>query len=196
VDTTTNRVTDDAIPLGDKAGAAMLTRDGSRIYVATGDNGAVTAVDTSTGKQTGKPITVGREVQSMAVSPDGSTLFAVWEATDTTGPSDRLTIFDTATGATRGDPIILGTGPHLAVTVSGDGSRAYAANFFDQSVTVVDTRSGAAIGTPVPVGSAPGVIALSPDDQRLYVTLPSAGKLVTFSVADPAHVTSIGLTPP
>jgi YVTN family beta-propeller protein len=195
LDTTTNEVTGTRIPLGHDPGAVTFTQDGTRAYVASGKQGDIACLDTATGKATCPTMLLGEEVQALAVSPDGTRLYATSISNDGSGVQDHLSIFDTGTGLRRADPIPLDAGPQFSITVSHDGNRVYVPNFFGESISVIDPRLGAPVGSPVPVGGAPGAVALSPHDDRVWVTLPSDGKLATFPTTNPTTITTTTITP-
>ncbi|MHC3469118.1 caspase, EACC1-associated type [Streptomyces sp. 7R007] len=190
LDTTTNTTTGAPIDLGKSATSAVVGPDG-RVYVSRGKSGTLSALDSETGRTTRNLGTLGFEPETLAISPDGRHLYAVGGATpDTT----VLTALDTTTGRTSA-PVPLGIGPHFGIAVSPNGRRAYVANFFGTTVSAIDTDTNAAVGEPIPVGSAPADIAISPDNEVVYVALPSQGKVATFRAADPDTVSYIDIKP-
>lgn len=105
-----------------------LTPDGSRVYVANGLAGSVTAVDVQNLTKIGD-IRVGAEPLGVAVSPDGRTAYATNFAAGT------LSAIDVATNAvTASTPV--GESPR-AIAISPDGTRAYLTHSTDR-VTIVD----------------------------------------------------------
>jgi DNA-binding beta-propeller fold protein YncE len=58
---------------------------------------------------------------------------------------------------------------------------------------VIDAKTGAAIGRPVQVGGAPGAVVVSPNGQRIYVTLPGDGRVATFRTDAPGDVRLIDI---
>ena len=80
------------------------------------------ATNPTTGAQTS--IEVGAYPQDVAVSPDGSLVYATVTGGDTgPGGSDQVAVIDTATNTVTSD-ITVGTAPRQVV-FSPDGSRAY-----------------------------------------------------------------------
>ena len=76
--------------------------------------------------------------------------------------------------------ITVGTSP-VAVAVTGvSGSRAYVANYYDNTVSVIDTNTNTVIKT-ISVGASPYNLAASPDGTRVYVANQNAN---TVSVID------------
>lgn len=79
----------------------------------------------------------------------------------------------------------------LGLAASSDGKKIFVANHDDQTVSVIDVSSG--LVTAINVGGYPTNVALSSDQQILYVTLdswletvePSRGKMAMINLANP-----------
>jgi YVTN family beta-propeller protein len=69
--------------------------------------------------------------------------------------------------------------------------QAYVANTGDDSISVIDLATGAAIGSPISVGSGPSALAVSPDQQRVFVANSDAN---TVSVIDTQTRTVVATT--
>lgn len=151
-----------------------FSKDGETAYVAGLGTGSVIVIDVATATVT-HTVTGGSETQSIALSPDGATLWVLQAGQNKVQP------FDTATntlgvGFTISDPS--NPGLHLRtmalssdgtqVALGGDGSTLlYLANLASQ--TVVDT---------VETGSQPYYPAYTPDGSRIYVGLNAGGASV------------------
>jgi len=74
----------------------------------------------------------------------------------------------------------------VAVAFSRDGTRAYVAALFGDTVSVIDTATNTVV-TTVPVGNVPGPVAVSPDGALVYVgnivTPPSTGGVSVIATA-------------
>jgi YVTN family beta-propeller protein len=176
-----------ALPAGTRAVA--LSPDGSRAYVCGGDQCNLLAIDTGTGRTVAGPVRLGYDPDSMAVSGDGSRLYA---AVFVTGEApDMLLAVDTRTLKTVGGHAPLGSGPHFNVAVSPDGRRVYVGNLFDESVSVIDAQAMRLVSAPVPVGDGAGGVAVSPDGRRVYVTLLLKPAIATFRADSPGIVSLI-----
>lgn len=140
---------------------AVLSPDGSRLYIADADANTVSVVDTSSREIVGT-VSVSTPF-GVAVSPDGTRLYVVSPTTNTLVVVDTATLAVVATPATGSNP--------FAVAVSPDGARAYVTNVNGSGtspLTVVDTATNAVIATPaVPTGQRP--LIASPDGSRLYM---------------------------
>ena len=71
------------------------------------------------------------------------------------------------------DSTLVGNAPS-GVAVSPDGTRAYVANFVDDTLTVLDissttTAKPTVLGDPIPVRDRPTDVTLSPDGSRAYI---------------------------
>lgn len=82
------------------------------------------------------------------------------------------------------------------------GRCLYVANANRNTVTVIDTRSGRTIETISsafhpgdPPGSTPNSLALSPDEQTLFIANASVNAVAVFDVSRPGHSHSLGFIP-
>jgi DNA-binding beta-propeller fold protein YncE len=111
----TSRIT---LPADSKA--VTLSPDGTRAYVCRSDQCDLVAIDTGTGRTVAGPVRMGHNPDSLALSGDGSRLYAA-----TSLPDDVLRAIDTRTLKTIGGHAPLGLGPHFNVAISPDGRRVY-----------------------------------------------------------------------
>jgi YVTN family beta-propeller protein len=123
-------------------------------------------------------ITVGNLPSSLAVTPDGNTLYVV------NGADDTLSVISTATNEVTAT-LAIGHGSAL-VTISPDGTRAYVTHDYlphdyKGTVSVIDTGTNQ-ITTPINYGRYDSeTILLSPDGNSVYLTATNEfGKNVTF----------------
>ena len=86
---------------------------------------------------------------------------------ESTTNSNLLRTIDPLTGATRGNAAPVGGDPRGAA-MNREGTRAYIANSFSNSVSVIEPREMKEIAT-IPVGLAPNAVALDETARRLYV---------------------------
>jgi len=135
---------------------------------------AVYAVDESAGKvmrvapdgstliRTGPlgPFTVGP--RSLALSPDGKTLYTVSEKL----AGGVVTPVNISAG-TVGRRIKAGKDA-VAIAVTPDGKTAYVANFYSGTITPVDLTRGVA-EPPIRAGALPRAIVIAPDGRTAYV---------------------------
>jgi YVTN family beta-propeller protein len=135
---------------------------------------AVYAVDESAGKvmrvapdgstliRTGPlgPFTVGP--RSLALSPDGKTLYTVSEKL----AGGVVTPVNISAG-TVGRRIKVGKDA-VAIAVTPDGKTAYVANFYSGTITPIDLTRGVA-EPPIRAGALPRAIVIAPDGRTAYV---------------------------
>ena len=177
IDTATNAA-GTPINVGYNPRGLAVSPDGTTIYVAnliepsTG-MGAVTPINTAT-NTAGTPIPVGpgNQAFSLAVTPDGKTIYA-------TDPfSNNLTVINTVTKVATTIPI---GATSFGLAVTPNGSTVYVANASANTVTVINTATNTVEGS-IPVPGANGV-AVSPDGKTVYVTNFSSGTVTPIDTA-------------
>ncbi len=133
--------------------------DGRYLYIASGnDSNTVLLVDTTTHTVT-QQIAVASNPTAVAISPDGSRVYA------TNYNDNTVSVIDTSTNSVV-TTIPVGTRP-VSVAVSPDGSTVYVANEDDNTVSVID--AGTATVTQNIIVFAPSSLVLSPTGDQLYV---------------------------
>jgi YVTN family beta-propeller protein len=166
VDTGTNGIVSNPIPVGQDPVAVAISPNGSRAYVVNaqgdgGGNGTVTEIDTEHQTPYGNEITVGNDPVAIAVSPNGASAYVVNKS------SNNVSVIDTATGAVTTIPV--GSGPD-AVAITPNGETAYVANGSSDSISVISTSSERVVQTVTAnVGSDPAAIAVAPSGRSAYV---------------------------
>jgi YVTN family beta-propeller protein len=152
---------------GIQLGQAVMTPDGTRLYVTGGSDGGVIAVVDPATFRLAALIRVGGQVQGITISPDGRLLYVAGSQDGTVTVVDALTLTQQATIAVGGMP------QHLAV--SPDGGTLYASVLHlgrrpHATLAVIDTRRRTTTGS-VEVGKGAGAVAVTPDGSRVYVAL-------------------------
>ncbi|MFL5575471.1 MAG: hypothetical protein ACJ79S_05825 [Gemmatimonadaceae bacterium] len=163
--------------------AVALAPDERTVYASTGD-GLVFVIDVATRASTGT-LTVGGAPNHLAVNRATGKLYA----NDSNG--GRVTEIDMATNTVVRVLSVPGT-PQMMVA-SPDGQELYVANEAG-SVDVVDLVSGTRVAqVPLSSGGSGGAfgLALSPDAQQLYATMPFGARVVVIDRASRTVVNSI-----
>jgi YVTN family beta-propeller protein len=187
------------IPVGTYPYTAVLSADGSKLYVSnwggripgpddvtdgmfpvvvdrrTGIpvSGTVSVIDTASNTVI-KTIAVGLHPCGMALSPSGDRLYVTNANSDTVSVIN--TTSDTEVRALHvgnflgGREPLLGSSPN-AVTVSPDGRTLYVANAAENAVAVLDpyTRSRDAVRGLIPTGWYPTAVAMDAAGAKLFV---------------------------
>jgi YVTN family beta-propeller protein len=165
-------------PISDDTGEGLaVSPAGSTVYVANTGQYSVLAANPTTGAAT--TIEVGAYPQDVALSPDGSLLYAAVTGGDTgPGGSNAVAVINTATNAVVGD-VRVGTGPRQVV-FSPNGTLAYVST--ETGIYVINTATSRVVRV---IGDRddPQGIAISPDGSTLYVTNPDAGTLWQLDAA-------------
>jgi YVTN family beta-propeller protein len=163
IDTATDTVID-AIPGIINPWGIVFDPDGTRVFVAEAGPGTfrIAVIDVATRTITDSVTGLPSYPTMLAISPDGSTLYAATESSST------ITVIDVATLTVVG-PVTGISGNVYGMAVSSDGSRLYAVRYIADDLAVVDTATDAVIGA-IAVGDFPREVALSPDGTRAYVT--------------------------
>jgi YVTN family beta-propeller protein len=162
----------------DTAEGVAVTPGNSQAYIAETGQYDVIPVNVATGTE-GTPIEVGAYPQDVAVSPDGSTVYATLTGGDTgPGGSDQVAVISTATDTVTGD-ITVGAGPRQ-VAFSPGGTRAYVTT--ENGVDVIDTATASVIAA-INVPTWAQGLAVSPDGSTAYVTDMNSDSVTAISTA-------------
>ena len=180
------------IPTGAGSSTQGVAADGTNLYVSDSAHDLIDVF--SLGGVAGTPITLasGTFPTDLALSPDGSTLYATGDFTSTVERIDLATSTDTSF------PVAMN--PH-GVVVSADGSIFYVIGNSDAQVHSYNASTGAALNTSVTNGlyATPNQIALSPDGTKVYVTyrdpIPAnpSGGLRILNASDLTETTHVDL---
>ena len=137
-----------------------LSPDGQRLYVVCEDSDLMLAVDTRTGKVTGR-VKVGHKPKGIALSPNGKTVYVSneWDDTVTEVDSDSLQARRT---------LDADWGP-VGITTDRTGKVLYVANTLGNDVSLLDLSTGQEIKR-IHAGTFPEYIALSRDGRQVYVS--------------------------
>jgi YVTN family beta-propeller protein len=157
---------------GSRASDVALSPDGRHLYAAHnqvtdgGVNGMVSVIDVAcmTTNAAAAPVD---NVVALAVSPDGSRLYAVSYDPRTyyQYPAGRLTIIDTASQAVL-ETVAIGACPET-VTASPDGACLYITHYETCSVSAVNLTTGKV--TAIALRDAPLAVVFTPDSTHAYV---------------------------
>lgn len=105
------------------------------------------------------------------------------------GLSGTVSAIDTTTNTVTAE-IQVGAGP-LGIAVTPDGTRAYVANNYDNTVSVIDTRKSAVIATISDgIGVFPRGVAITDDGKYVYVTNEGSNTVSMIDIATNRVVTS------
>ena len=179
LDTSTNLVVANISLPG--AFALAMTPDQQHIYVATIPN-LVSIIDTTTNTVEPNTITVGYEPFSVAVSPDGNTVYVPNISNADGSVGNTVAVISTATNQVV-TTLTVGSEP-AAVAVTPDSKFAYVSNLSDSTVSVINAATNTIL-TTVPNVAFPWGIAVTPNGASVYV-----GDVITNST-DAGAVTVI-----
>jgi YVTN family beta-propeller protein len=156
---------------GGGASDVVVSPDGRHLYAAHnqvtdgGASGVVFVIDVASATTVATvPV---NDVAALAISPDGSRLYAVSSDRRTyyQYPAGRLTIIDTASHAVV-ETIAVGACPET-VTASPDGAYLYITHYDTSSVSAVNLTTGST--TAVGLRDGPLAVVFSPDSAHAYV---------------------------
>jgi YVTN family beta-propeller protein len=131
-------------------------------YVYTGnyEDDTLSVIDTATNQVVGSPIPTGSGPDSIAITPDGKTLYV------TSGAGD-ITVVNTQTNQII--TTITGLPGLETIAISPDGKTAYVSVPGEDEVIVIDLQTNQVTGAPIPVGGGPLGLVFSPDGKAAYV---------------------------
>lgn len=187
IDAATGRIVDSK-PLDNAFFGIAFSPDGRTLYVATAAQSGVHRYDFDPG--TGKlhddgAWTIAKGdvwTAGLAVSPNGDTVFAVGQLSDT------LYAIDAHTGAAMWSTKT-GSQP-LAVALLPDGTRAYVSDWGASSITVVDVHTRSVINS-IHVGRHPNALLFSRDGRTLFVACADRSTVDAVDVATERVRTSV-----
>ncbi len=132
-----------------------------RIYVANESDNTVTAIDAQTFKPVKNIDAKNYSTHDLALTRDGSKLFASNLA------SGKISVIDTRNLETIAS-FFTGNRAHV-VTLTNDNKQLWVANIGENNVSVVDANTYRILGT-IPVGKGPTGLAFSHDGRFAYVS--------------------------
>jgi DNA-binding beta-propeller fold protein YncE len=156
-----------------------------------GTGNVVQAFDSSSQTELGQPggVPVGSNPYALAITPDGSTAFAVNNLSGTVTPVNLPSLGTQASlclpagnCSGGGDP---GTQPE-AIALTPDGSAAWAANSAENSISQISINNGTAKVVSPQISSTafsePDAIAITPDGKTAWVANFGNGTVVAVSI--------------
>jgi YVTN family beta-propeller protein len=182
LDTSTNRVLSTiSIPPGPHGLA--ITPDGRKVYVSSDGASTVSVIDTVT-DQVVASIDVGPTPHGLAISPDGRQVLVSGFG------SNQVVIIDTTNDQVVGRMPV--PQPHNSA-ISPDGRTAYVGSQQQgaTALVILNLASRTQLGT-VPLDKTPRALDVSPDGQRLYITVAGVDAVQVF---DPSTRRVVGQIP-
>ncbi|MGC2408177.1 MAG: GH92 family glycosyl hydrolase, partial [Candidatus Cybelea sp.] len=167
--------------VGEEPRDAVLSSDGTRLYVANLGGGSISVVD-AIAARTIASIKVGSSPNGIALTRDGKTLWVANSDDDTIEPIDTATL---KAGATIG----VGARPR-AIAIAPDDSRLYVSENGSNAVAVVDLRSRTVTRT-IPAGERPSGLALTADGKRLYIVNSASNNVTAVDLSGGSVFTPI-----
>ncbi len=158
-----------------------VSPDGSTVYVKGIFDGTLSKLDVATRTFTAQADITHWSIQDMQLSADGDTLYM------TSQTAEALLVVDAAT-LTVTSVIPLGLG--IGLVVNAAETTAYVASSDSPEVYVVDLVTEAVVGS-IPVSSGPWFVALSPDEQHLWVSNAGVGQVRVYDTTTLAQVGAI-----
>ena len=194
------------IPVGLAAASGPMgiavSPNGADAFVANSQDGSLSAINLATNKVTSVPLETDYAPVSVAVSPDGSTVWASEDPQSGTGAGFAVPV--TTASLTVGSPIGIGQNP-AGIAISPDGATVYVANetstaggvggTSEGSVSVVSTASDSVTQTLV-TNPDPAIVLVTPDEAPVAsftVSASPAGQYTSFDASASYSLTSGGL---
>lgn len=163
--TTSNTIVD-SMRVGGAANGLAFSPGGDRLYISSRDAGTVTVFNTQTDAPVDTIVTTGAP-QRLAMSQDGSTLFAANEAVG-------INVIALPAGTLLPNIPLDGSGYGLGLTP--DGKQLYATNPVTGKIFIVDVADRHLLNT-LTVGGAPRNVAFDHDGRTAVVT-DGAGRVI------------------
>ncbi|NLP11479.1 beta-propeller fold lactonase family protein [bacterium] len=152
---------------------AAPSPDGKTLAVSNWGEESVSLLDAESMEETHR-VKVGHHPNDLLWSPDGR-LFVANSGSNSVSVISNARVIETI--RTSINPRDLVGATPVALAVSKDGRRLYAANADNNSIAVIDiSRPGeSAVLGFIPTGWYPSAVAVSPDGQKLYVATGKGG---------------------
>ncbi|HEY2054402.1 MAG TPA: PKD domain-containing protein [Solirubrobacterales bacterium] len=141
--------------------AAASANAAPLVWTANSSQESVSTRDSVTGKELGSPITVGKQPEWIAVTPNGRRAIVV-----TSNGGESAVVINTATRKAIKSIPLANNGEGVAI--SPDGSTAYVTAEGDEEVQVIEPETATATGA-IAVGGDAEALAFSPDGSQAYV---------------------------
>jgi YVTN family beta-propeller protein len=133
------------------------------VYVANAGEESVSVIDPQTGATLAPPIKVGRDPDSIAISPDGTrVLVANFFA-------DDISIIDTSTNKNIGTIPLEYEAHNVAIAPDGTAVATSGTNFDDGAISKLDLATQQVAGNPIPYEHRVHGLAITPDGQTALV---------------------------
>ena len=167
------------LPSGQDPESFDVSRDGKTLYVSNEETAELSVLDLVSGKITHQ-VPVGKEPEGVTLRPDGKVVYVTSEQ------DSIVTGIDTVTFAVVGQ-VVTGQRPR-AICFTKDGRTGFVSNELDGTVTVFAPRDRQVLGVikiegKGPVGARPMGLAMSPDDEWLFVSTGRGGAVGVIDVA-------------
>ena len=160
------------IPVGNRPRGLVVSRDGTRAYVALGKDDAVAVIDIEARRVVDR-IPVGSDPEQVALSPDGRTVYVSNEALDS---ATAVAV----SGHAMRFRVAVGSEPE-GVSVIPSGTKVYVTGESGSSVTVLDALTGRRLGV-MRVARRPRFMAFAPHGDWALVSTEEGGTVHVVDV--------------
>ena len=136
-------------------------------YTGNYESNTVSVIDTATNQIVGSPIPVGESPSTLAVTPNGKTLYVGDES------DDNLKVIDTQTNQVVTTIPLTYEGEDReasVIAISPDGKTAYVSSYNLEGILVIDTQTNQIVGSHIPLSGKGWGVAFSPDGSVAYAT--------------------------
>ncbi len=168
-----------------------MTPDGTKAYIGDSQaGGKVYVLDLAT--DTVSSIAIAGIHEGIAVSPDGSTVYATTitlPGPPTFTSDNEVSVISTATNTVINTIGGLGAFPQF-VALTPNGAKAYVSNYNGASVSVIDTATHAVTSTITGI-AVPRQIVISPDGSTAYVASYGSNQIEVIDTATDSITTTI-----
>jgi YVTN family beta-propeller protein len=147
--------------------SVAVSSDGSTVYVTNAQSNNMSVINASTRTVTAT-IPAGISPQSVVISPNGATLYVAGSGNNSNEQAGTITMISTATDAITGTISMGAYNGAASVALSPDGTTAYVANAYSNTVSVINLTTDAVTAT-LPVGLFPDSLTVTPDGRSVYV---------------------------
>jgi YVTN family beta-propeller protein len=174
IDTKTDTLVGNPIPVGDGPNAIAYNPDNKKMYVTNINDDNVLTIDTETDTVVGNPIILPSFSlpQTITYDPDNKKMYVTTQGAN-------IQVIDTKTDSLSNPIILQGFLPYALY--DADNKLFFVLNSLADVIVTIDTNTDTIVGNPIQFNQNIFAMALNPVNKLIYVTNNDAGAILTLN---------------